>query len=168
MEYRLRIGEETRTFTIDAGGEGSFRVSCGESSFEVTCTRVSNHHLGLDINGRRVNAYIIRDDSGKTIAIDGVSYLVQDADRLEQAASGGKRRDESPGEVISTIPATVMAVRVAEGETVKKNQPVIVVSAMKMEMTLKAPYDGIVKKINVAVGENVMSGKVLVDIEKSG
>ncbi len=168
MEYRLKIGDDTRTFTIDAGDEGRFGASCGEESYSVSCARVSSHHLSLDINGRRVNAFVIKDENGKTVLIDGTAYLVQDADRLELASSGGNRRDESPGEVTSPIPATVVAVRVAEGEPVKKNQPVIVVSAMKMEMTLKAPYDGVVKKINVVTGASVMPGSVLVDIEKSG
>jgi biotin carboxyl carrier protein len=120
------------------------------------------------VNGRRVDAFVLDDVRGKTIMIDGTAYLVEDLDLLELSSSGGKRREESPGEVTAPIPATVVAVKVSEGEAVKKNQPVAVVSAMKMEMTLKAPYDGVVKKINVTAGASVMPGTVLVDIERTG
>jgi len=39
-----------------------------------------------------------------------------------------------------------------------------VVSAMKMETTLQAPFSGRVARVNVAEGEKVMPGQVLVDI----
>jgi biotin carboxyl carrier protein len=168
VEYTLRIEEDTRTFTIDARDNGVFLVSSGEDNFEVTCARLSKYHLSLEINGQRVNAFVMKDESGKTVVIDGVPYPVKDVDLIERSSGGGGRHDESPGEVTSPIPATVVAIKVAEGDAVKKNQPVVVVSAMKMEMTLKAPYDGVVSRINVAVGGSVMPGAVLVDIEKSG
>jgi biotin carboxyl carrier protein len=37
---------------------------------------------------------------------------------------------------------------------------------MKMETTLRAPHDGIVKAVQVAVGDKVMPGQVLVDIDR--
>jgi len=43
-----------------------------------------------------------------------------------------------------------------------------VVSAMKMETTLKAPFDGVVKHINTRVDARVMPGDILVDMEERG
>ncbi len=165
MEYRLTIGEETRTFTLDAEEKEHFRVSCGERTYRGTFARISDHHLSVEVGGRRFSAFILRENGVKTVVIGGTPYMIRDEDRPE-TATGGKPRAESPGEVMSPIPATVVAVRVSEGDRVKRNGPVIVVTAMKMEMTLKAPYDGVVKKINVEPGMNVMPGMVLVDIEK--
>ena len=42
----------------------------------------------------------------------------------------------------------------------------VVVSAMKMETTLKAPYNGTVMQINTAEGEKVMPGEILADIKE--
>jgi biotin carboxyl carrier protein len=55
---------------------------------------------------------------------------------------------------------------VSAGDAVVKGQAVVIVSAMKMETTLVAPFDGTVSKVNVAEGDKVMPGDVLVDIEK--
>jgi biotin carboxyl carrier protein len=66
------------------------------------------------------------------------------------------------------MPAVVIRLLVAEGDAVKKKQPLIVLSAMKMETTLSAPYDGTVKKVNATAGEQVMPGLILVEIEKAG
>ena len=64
------------------------------------------------------------------------------------------------------MPSVVVRIMVAEGNEVEKGQGVVVVSAMKMETTLQAPFKGRVLKINVAEGEKVMPGQILVDIEK--
>ncbi|MFN3535585.1 MAG: acetyl-CoA carboxylase biotin carboxyl carrier protein subunit, partial [Desulfatiglandales bacterium] len=54
-----------------------------------------------------------------------------------------------------------------EGDLVKEGEPLVVVSAMKMEYTLKAPYGGRVKKVNTRVGAKVNPGDILVDIERT-
>jgi pyruvate carboxylase len=43
---------------------------------------------------------------------------------------------------------------------------VIVVESMKMETTLSAPSDGRVRAVNVAAGDKVMPGQILVDIDR--
>ena len=62
----------------------------------------------------------------------------------------------------------VSGLQVAEGDRVEKGQGVVVVMAMKMEATIGAPYPGRVVKINVAKGDKVMPGQILVEIEKEG
>ena len=63
-------------------------------------------------------------------------------------------------------PSVVISVPVEAGERVKKGQGVVVLSAMKMETTLTAPFDGTVTRVNVAEGESVSPGQILVDIQK--
>jgi biotin carboxyl carrier protein len=64
------------------------------------------------------------------------------------------------------MPSMVERILVVVGEMVEKGQSAIVVTAMKMEATLCAPYRGIVLKINVAEGDKVMPGQILIEIEK--
>ena len=54
------------------------------------------------------------------------------------------------GEVGAPMPGTVIDLRVKVGEEVKKGQPLIVISAMKMEMVVQAPCDGVVESIPVS------------------
>jgi len=65
------------------------------------------------------------------------------------------------------MPAVVISIPVSEGDVVEKGQAVVIVSAMKMETTLTAPFNGTVKKINTTEGDKVMPGDILVDIDKS-
>jgi biotin carboxyl carrier protein len=48
---------------------------------------------------------------------------------------------------------------------IKKGQGVIVLSAMKMEITLSSAFNGTVTSVNTKEGVNVSPGDILVDIE---
>ncbi|MCU0578664.1 MAG: hypothetical protein MUF69_03870, partial [Desulfobacterota bacterium] len=84
-------------------------------------------------------------------------------DRRRRGSAG---LDEEPGEVTPPMPAVVVRLLVREGEMVVKGQGLVVVSAMKMETTLKAPMDGVVRKINTALQAKVMPGDRLVEIDE--
>ncbi len=66
------------------------------------------------------------------------------------------------------MPAIVIAILAKPGDAVEKGQGIIVVSAMKMETTLFAPYSGKIIAINTSEGQKVNPGDILVDIERDG
>jgi biotin carboxyl carrier protein len=63
--------------------------------------------------------------------------------------------------------ATVVKVVHANGDVVTLGDPVLQVEAMKMEQSLRAPRDGVVEGLTVAVGEQVQRGQVLCRIVAS-
>ncbi len=64
------------------------------------------------------------------------------------------------------MPGKVIAVNVAEGDAVTEGQTLVVLEAMKMEMAIKAPRDGVVASVPQAVGAMVGDGDVLVALEE--
>ena len=62
------------------------------------------------------------------------------------------------------MPGSVAAVHVAEGETVRAGQPLVVVEAMKMEHPLVAPFDGTVAALHVRAGQQVAMDEALVEV----
>ena len=62
--------------------------------------------------------------------------------------------------VISPFPGLIKNLLVAEGASVKKDQPILVLEAMKMDNDITAPCDGVVS-FCVAKGANVESDAVL-------
>lgn len=167
MDYRLKLNDETHTVAVDSAGDDALQAAIGDALYDVRYISVSPHQIYLTINGRGMNAYVSGRGDEKVICIQGRSWRIQDADSLP-SRSRKKGLSADPSVVTPPMPAVVIAVPVAEGEAVAKGQAVVVVSAMKMETTLAAPYDGIVKKVNIAPGDKVMPGDILVDIEKSG
>lgn len=168
MKYNLKINDSEPPVLLEIENieEGSFTVVQERGEKEVSFQRVDDNLLLLTIEGRQVKAYVDPESSPMQIVIQGVSYYVEDAD--EQGTSRKKKGlSMEPTEVTPPMPAVVVRVLVTEGDTVTKGQGVAVVSAMKMETTLNAPFDGTVIKINNSEGDKVMPGDILVDIERN-
>lgn len=63
------------------------------------------------------------------------------------------------------MPGEVVDIKVKEGDVVKKGQPVLVLSAMKMEMVVTAPVSGKVRLIAVNRGMKLEGDDLLMEIE---
>jgi acetyl/propionyl-CoA carboxylase alpha subunit len=73
----------------------------------------------------------------------------------------------SDGAVRSPMPGHILAVAVAEGDAVAKGALLLVMEAMKMEMTLTAPIAGTVTGLTAKVAERVAEGTVLLRLQAS-
>ena len=96
---------------------------------------------------------------GDVVIIDGLSYLIETSTSSGLAASGGNS-------IIAPMPGSIIAVNAGLGDTVKAGDALIIMEAMKMEMTLEAPRDGIIQSINIKPGERVADGDVLLTLEE--
>ncbi|MFJ7738724.1 pyruvate carboxylase [Lysinibacillus sp. NPDC097287] len=65
----------------------------------------------------------------------------------------------------ATMPGTVLQVVVSKGSTVKRGDHLLITEAMKMETTIQAPTEGIVKEIHVSAGDSISTGDLLIEIE---
>jgi 3-methylcrotonyl-CoA carboxylase alpha subunit len=63
------------------------------------------------------------------------------------------------------MPGQVIAVAVQVGDRVAEGAPLVIVEAMKMEHTLRAPRSGRVSSVACAVGDRVEEGVELVQLE---
>lgn len=167
MDYRLKIGDEITPVAAEAAAEDTLKIVMGERDFDVSYQVVGDNFIHLTVNGRQVNAYLADEENGKAIAIDGACYRVLDADLVERGRGRKKGLEDQPAEVTPPMPAVVVRVMAAVGDAVEKGQGVVVVSAMKMETTLGAPYSGTVTAVNAAEGDKVMPGQILVEIAEA-
>lgn len=90
---------------------------------------------------------------------------VRDAKASEGSSLARKADPTVPGEVGATLSGSVLRVQVEPGTVVKQGDPLMVTEAMKMETTLTAPVDGLVKEVLVKAGNRIQSGDLLVVIQ---
>ncbi|MDC9837253.1 acetyl/propionyl/methylcrotonyl-CoA carboxylase subunit alpha [Rhizobium binxianense] len=70
------------------------------------------------------------------------------------------------GAILSPMPGLVISVDVAEGDRVARGDRLLTVEAMKMEHSLRAPFDGIVEKLQVSSGIRVSENQLVVTVVK--
>lgn len=108
-------------------------------------------------------------------SIPEVDYFVEDSQCwLHHPSFGtwlikevGDRRvsaDRQSDEIVSPMPGVVMAVNVTIGDQVSVGDPLVVIEAMKMEHIVRARRSGHVVHLNVAFGENVRVGQLLLEV----
>jgi biotin carboxyl carrier protein len=106
----------------------------------------------------------------REVLVDGFRFVVEAEDErlaaLRERASKGRvgGGQTGPLQVKAIIPGKVVAVSVAAGDAVTAGQQLLVVEAMKMQNELRAPRDGIIERVGVAVGVNIEIGDLLVVI----
>ena len=167
MKYRLKAGEETSEIEVSStGNPQSLRIKIADKGYDVAFQGISDHCLRMVVDGKATKAFVTPAGEGTHVFLAGRCYLVQDADRLATRAPRRGGREETPKEVSPPMPSVVVRILVSEGAPVKKGQGLIVVTAMKMETTLAAPFDGKVKKINASINQKVAPGDILVEIEE--
>lgn len=159
----MRYNEKTVALEVAAEDEGRFKATIGDSQYETNFQRISDNCLHLTVNGRQTMAFVADTPAGKAVTINGRTWLLEDERTRSSRGRSGPR--SGPKAVTPPMPAVVTRILVSAGETVAQGQGLLVVSAMKMDTTLTAPYNGVVTQVNCAEGDKVTPKQVLVDIE---
>lgn len=63
------------------------------------------------------------------------------------------------------MPGLILEINVVVGQTVKENDPLLILEAMKMENSFLSPRDGVIKSIAVSKGDAVDKGQLLIEFE---
>ena len=104
-------------------------------------------------------AYAVRSPAGTWVFIDGTARVIGDA-----SDNPARHGADDQTALAAPMPATVVAINVAPGQPVANGEMLILLEAMKMELPIVAPRDGVVLKISCSVGELVQPGVKLVEL----
>ena len=151
----LRLGTGAVAARIDA--EGAVRID--DTTFTVT---PAGPGLYVVDDGRQ-RWHVAVADAGdvRWVSVDGQVAIVE----LEAGGIGRPRKKTAAAAaMMAPMPATVVKVLVKSGQPVREGETVLVLEAMKMELPIRAPRDGIVTAVHCEQGELVQPGVALVDL----
>jgi geranyl-CoA carboxylase alpha subunit len=132
----------------------------GEHRFEINALGCDS--IRFRSQGLAESASYFRDDDRLYLLHRGVTLSIRD---LTLAAPAAAAATGSDGKVRAAMNGRVVAVLVKPGEKVAAGQPVMTLEAMKMEHVHAAPIAGVIAAIDVIEGEQVTTGKIVVEIE---
>jgi len=141
--------------------DNEFFITYDNNEYTVTAEEVKPGLLKVKLGDTVIKCAISEGDENKFIFIDGDVYKVK---RVE--LTGRRVTERKEGDLNSPISGTVVKVNIHEGDHVKKDDVLLVIEAMKMEYLIRAPYDGVIKKIHFKEKEQVEIGQLTVEIEK--
>jgi len=170
-------------FRVEGNAADTDTWRCGTEEATSRATELDANRLSIEVDDSPAVVVQIFDVEGDevTLAIGSVrrtSRVVQTAEttyvhfgdgeafvqRVPRFAPPAGAADE-PGSCTAPTPGTVVAIKVAEGDSVTAGQTLIVLEAMKMEHQLTAPEDGVVASVRVEIGDAVDQGTLLLKIE---
>lgn len=167
MKYQVRIHEDLHTVELNPGeGPGTFRARMGDEEMEVSYRKLGENRLRISTDHREIEVFLIGEKGSKEIFISGYSFFVSEMGTPKRRAPSPTAGDITQNQVTPPMPSVVVRILVQVGDWVTVGQGLIVVSAMKMETTLKAPKEGRVVKINTTLQAKVMPGDLLIEIEE--
>jgi 3-methylcrotonyl-CoA carboxylase alpha subunit len=113
--------------------------------------------LAIRIDGQAVQGMVKRDGELLHVFTGGAHHVLDWNDPLAHAGE----HEAAGGRLTAPMPGKVVAVIAANGQQVKKGEPLVIMEAMKMEHTIAAPSDGLVEEVLYQVGDQVADGAPL-------
>ena len=142
-------------------GSSSFYLITVDGSTVDCQGRIEGEQLLSNINGYRSQATIVHNQNQISLfRQNGVFNFTQIL-----ADCGNSDDQDSHGGLTAPMNGTMVSVLVKAGDKVEKDQPLMIMEAMKMEHTIRAPADGLVEAIYFKEGEMVDGGVELLSFE---
>ena len=160
------------------GGAGAWRVDApprGPLTVEgaaapVAVTRIDRTTYQAVVDGRRIPVHVTDAGGVCRLFAEGCAFTFDvddhaDADHADTAGARPPGAPHEPGPALAApMPATVVATPTERGQAVRAGDVLVVLEAMKMELTIRAPRDGVVDALRCRRGDLVQPGVPLVTL----
>ncbi|MEO9529511.1 acetyl/propionyl/methylcrotonyl-CoA carboxylase subunit alpha [Roseibium sp.] len=153
----LEIAGDRRDVEVHALGNRRFAVHLEDGARDYALIEVDAGAITYECGGRRARAVVASGRKGLTVFMGGHAYPVGLPDTLSADEEAGAAGDQ----LIAPMPGLVKVLTAKTGDTVTKGEPLLVLEAMKMEHTLRAPRDGAIGEVLVSEGDQVTDGTLL-------
>jgi 3-methylcrotonyl-CoA carboxylase alpha subunit len=156
QDFLLIDGDSSLTLRANLGATVTLDLPDGPAA--IADAVWAGDTLRFTLDGRAERATVLREGEALTVNHRGVTQALRWQD--PRAPAGDERAGS--GRILAPMPGRVLAVQVAQGDTVARGAVLLVMEAMKVQMRLTAPADGTIAAILCAPGDLVEDGAELV------
>jgi biotin carboxyl carrier protein len=133
--------------------------------------KISENKYHLINNNTTYSLEVVKADKEKkefVLKVNGTEYALKASDKYDELLGKmgfSRGATAKVNELKAPMPGLVLNIKVEVGQTVKKDEPLLILEAMKMENVLKSPADVVVKSIEVNEKIAVEKNQVLIKFE---
>ena len=149
------------TIDLTPSGKG-YAAKLDDKTVLVEILRSKDGKLDLLIDGERITAYVSSDNAKRWVTVNGHTFALTKSSGARQSGHG---HHHAANDLTAPMPGQVRAVNISEGDAVIKGQTLLLLEAMKMEIKIQAPRDGVVLSIQVRQGQTVEREQLLITME---
>ena len=136
-----------------------YSMTINDNTFEVQ-GELTNGYCNVSINGAKHTAHVSRVDNAITVMNQALQTKFECVDKHFISS-----HENEALPLAAPLNGTVVKHLLEVGCTITKGDAVVIIEAMKMEYTLNAPHDGVLKSYCFAEGELVSHGALLAIVE---
>jgi 3-methylcrotonyl-CoA carboxylase alpha subunit len=158
----LRLRRRTEQVVIGVEhAAGGCHVEVDDRTFWTNGISVGDREVRAFVDGEPLRCIFVRDGDDLYVIRGGSTERFGLA-KLDAASFAADAL--SDGRSTAPMPGQIIALFVKVGDSVRRDQPILVLEAMKMEHTIVAPIDGTLERLALAVGDRVVEGTELFQI----
>jgi len=161
---RLRFDRngEVNEVTVRYLADGWHMTGAGqEAQVRLIDSAEINDAFSIQVGNQTIVGTVVR--HGEQIHVFNQGQHVE-LTYVDPLAHAGEMEVEA-GQLTAPMPGKIVALLVEAGQKVKKGESLLIMEAMKMEHTIAAPVDGVVKELMYLVGDQVLDGAQLLMFE---
>jgi acetyl-CoA/propionyl-CoA carboxylase biotin carboxyl carrier protein len=161
IEALLETGDKPHVMQVDLAHSA---IHEGERSWSVHRLASVRGRLRLEIDGAIHDFQVQVSPHAVTVGHHGQAHTFHRPEQFRHDATA----EASDGSVLASMPGTVLSVAGKIGQPLRENQTVVVMEAMKMELSLAAPFEGTLARVEIAPGDQVPLGQILFEVVPHG
>ena len=138
------------------------------SGFHVESINIDQKSMSLRLNGNKYHCRILKkypEDNTYFVKVNGKLIALEKKYHYDDAVSKISKytkSDQKVNQLLSPMPGLILEIQTTVGSEVKKDEPLMILEAMKMENVLCSPVDGIIEEIVVTPKQTVEKNSVLI------
>jgi 3-methylcrotonyl-CoA carboxylase alpha subunit len=158
--FHLLRGDEEHAVALARLHDGALQLQIGAASWPLAVRTIDGDHHDITLGAQRIRlAVYVHGEQVAVFAPEGRADL-RDVDDIAHAGDSA-----AAGQLTAPMPGKLIAYMAKPGDRVARGQALAVIEAMKMEHTIHAPRDGVVRECLYAAGDQVGEGSELLRLQ---
>ena len=127
---------------------------------QIESDSTDRNQVVVEVEGKRIQVSL----PARFLQANGSSPTAGRAPRRKVSSHQGLA-GAADKQIKAPMQSTVVKIAVKQGDKVIEGDQILVLEAMKMEQSISAARDGVIKAVKVSVGETIPSGTVMIEFE---